>query len=75
MYRFIFVFQMAFVNRSGKGAIKRRLEKDDHGAATFMRFRDPCCNNPKIHVHALTPPSSDQLYLTKLRDMIEVGLF
>jgi hypothetical protein len=54
--------------------IKRQPEKDIHGVATFVQSRDQRRNSPKIHVRALISPSPDQLYLAKIRDMIEAGL-
>ena len=75
MFRFIFVFRMAILCRLSKGVIKRRSRKDGHGATTSARSRAPWHTNIKTRTPASTSPSLDQLYLTKLEDVIDVGPF
>ena len=66
---------MAILCRSSKGVIKRRSKKDGHGAAASVRSRAPWRANLKTRALASTSPSPDQLYLTKLGDVIDVGPF
>jgi hypothetical protein len=64
---------MAILYRLSKGVIKRRSEKDGHDAATSARSRVPRPGNLKTRVPASTSSSPNQLYLTKLRDVIDTG--
>jgi hypothetical protein len=68
-----FCYRMAIPRRLTKGDVRRRTKKDGHDAATAMRSGAPQRGNLKINASALTPPSANHRYLTRLGDAIMVG--